>query len=91
MEADVAAKQQELLALQQQNVSLRSRTRVLETAQRCSTEIHELMQVLDSLQVRCALRLVRVAWHVCVCVFGEGGAHVHVCVCTCRCAMFSGL
>jgi hypothetical protein len=51
MEQDVAAKRDQLEALQAENARLKSKTRVLETAERCSVEIHELMQLLNGLQV----------------------------------------
>lgn len=51
MESEVQAKQQELIQLQAENEKLKSRARVLEIAERCSSEIHELMQLLDGLQV----------------------------------------
>lgn len=52
MEAEVQTKRDELLQLQAENEALKSKARVLETAERCSVEIHELMQLLDILQVR---------------------------------------
>jgi hypothetical protein len=51
MEQDVAAKRDQLEHLQAENARLKSRARVLETAERCSVEIHELMQLLNGLQV----------------------------------------
>jgi hypothetical protein len=51
MEVAVQAKQYEVEQLQAENEQLKSRARVLETAERCSVEIHELMKLLDGLQV----------------------------------------
>jgi hypothetical protein len=51
MEAAVQAKRSQLEQLQAENDQLRSKARVLETAERCSVEIHELMKLLDGLQV----------------------------------------
>jgi len=69
----VQAKQQELIQLQAENEKLKSRARVLETAERCSSEIHELMQLLDGLQVGgthvtqsgCSLYAVPTVVHCC--------------------------
>jgi hypothetical protein len=52
MEAAVELKRTELQQLQAENEQLKSRARVLQTAERCSVEIHELMLLLDGLQVR---------------------------------------
>lgn len=51
MEVAVQTKRYELEQLLAENEQLKSRARVLETAERCSVEIHELMKLLDGLQV----------------------------------------
>jgi hypothetical protein len=48
MEEEVAAKQQLLQQLQAENAALQSKMRVLETSLNCSTQIHGLMQLIDS-------------------------------------------
>jgi hypothetical protein len=48
MEEEVAAKQQLLQQLQAENAALQSKMRVLETSLNCSTQIHSLMQLIDS-------------------------------------------
>jgi hypothetical protein len=81
MELEVAAKQQELLALEAENAQLKSRARVLETAQRCSTEIHELMKLLDGLQVRgvgAGLLLLAGLWEGTAACWGDDTHLAHV-------------
>lgn len=67
MEAAVQAKRSQLEQLQAENDQLRSKARVLETAERCSVEIHELMKLLDGLQV---------GWRLAAAVCSQGGGAV---------------
>lgn len=61
MEAAVEAKRYELEQLQAENEQLKSKARVLETAERCSVEIHELMKLLDGLQVSFSAQSTRLS------------------------------